>query len=120
MLNGTRWPNDRSTLRPRDDPKKLGAGVGDAWWPTLENAIWGVRGVMVRDAIPLVVRIMFTWCTRKVVMSLGAVPGHVAGWTRGAIPPSSAVLIQRACLEHRICESTHKGKLQEKVPEAFS
>jgi len=26
MLNGTRWPNDRSTLRPRDDPKKLGRG----------------------------------------------------------------------------------------------
>ncbi len=59
-------------------------------------------------------------CNSLVVMSLGAVPGHVAGWTRGAIPPSSAVLIQRACLEHRICESTHKGKLQEKVPEAFS
>ena len=52
MLNGTRWPNDRSTLRPRDDPKKLTAGVGDAWLPTLENTIWGVRGVMVRDAIP--------------------------------------------------------------------
>ena len=33
-------------------------------------------------------------------------PGHVAGWAHGAIPASSAVLIQRACLEHRICEST--------------
>ncbi len=36
---------------PARRSEEVGAGVGDAWWPTLENALWCVRGVIVRDAI---------------------------------------------------------------------